>query len=274
MGKTAAFFRLVGAARVFARHDALVPEEFRDQIPFSARLGARLLRLTTFGGGKGGRLGERFTAADVVLGSCLQWGTMMQAVPARPEFTAYLADESRPEPVATLGQRSILFHLEQYAGGQNERYARKHLVCDTEERPQGIDTAQWIHYPLIQKISPSGYAQASCYQTGGHGIGALHGWNERSQQILQHETSGTCSGIYRCEDEQRLKQNGKVIPECHHGRTANDFRQDLRHADRQRWRATGTRHDAMFTDMLCSLRNHLRCDIKTPLGNGLRCRFG
>ncbi len=35
-------------------------------------------------------LGDRFTAADVVLGSCLQWGTMMKAVPARPEFTAYL----------------------------------------------------------------------------------------------------------------------------------------------------------------------------------------
>jgi len=35
-------------------------------------------------------LGEQFTAADVVLGSGLQWGTFMKALPTRPEFTAYL----------------------------------------------------------------------------------------------------------------------------------------------------------------------------------------
>lgn len=35
-------------------------------------------------------LGEQFTAADVVLGSGLQWGTFMKAVPTRAEFTAYL----------------------------------------------------------------------------------------------------------------------------------------------------------------------------------------
>jgi glutathione S-transferase len=35
-------------------------------------------------------IGEQFTAADVVLGSGLQWGTMMKALPTRPEFTAYL----------------------------------------------------------------------------------------------------------------------------------------------------------------------------------------
>lgn len=35
-------------------------------------------------------LGDQFTAADVVLGSGMQWGTFMKAVPERPEFTAYL----------------------------------------------------------------------------------------------------------------------------------------------------------------------------------------
>lgn len=35
--------------------------------------------------------GERFTAADVVLGSQLRYGTMFKLVPERPEFTAYLA---------------------------------------------------------------------------------------------------------------------------------------------------------------------------------------
>jgi glutathione S-transferase len=36
-------------------------------------------------------LGGHFTAADVVIGSTLQWGTMIGAVPERPEFNAYLS---------------------------------------------------------------------------------------------------------------------------------------------------------------------------------------
>ena len=36
-------------------------------------------------------LGEAFTAADVVIGSGLRWGTMFKLVPERPEFTAYLS---------------------------------------------------------------------------------------------------------------------------------------------------------------------------------------
>ena len=35
-------------------------------------------------------LGERFSAADVVLGSALRWGTMVGCVPQRPEFAAYI----------------------------------------------------------------------------------------------------------------------------------------------------------------------------------------
>lgn len=35
--------------------------------------------------------GEKFTAADVVIGSGLRWGTMFKLLPERPEFTAYLA---------------------------------------------------------------------------------------------------------------------------------------------------------------------------------------
>jgi glutathione S-transferase len=34
-------------------------------------------------------LGERFTAADVVIGSGLRWGMMFKGIPERPEFVAY-----------------------------------------------------------------------------------------------------------------------------------------------------------------------------------------
>jgi glutathione S-transferase len=36
-------------------------------------------------------MGEQFTAADVVIGANVRWGTMFKLVPERPEFTAYAA---------------------------------------------------------------------------------------------------------------------------------------------------------------------------------------
>ena len=35
-------------------------------------------------------LGERFSTADVLIGSALRWGTMVGCVPQRPEFAAYM----------------------------------------------------------------------------------------------------------------------------------------------------------------------------------------
>ena len=56
-------------------------------------------------------LGEHFTAADVVIGSGLQWGTFMKAVPERPEFTAYM-ERLRARPAA---QRSFAKNQALYA---------------------------------------------------------------------------------------------------------------------------------------------------------------
>lgn len=56
-------------------------------------------------------LGEQFTAADVVIGSGLQWGTMMKAVPERPEFAAYIG-RLRQRPAA---QRSFAKNQALYA---------------------------------------------------------------------------------------------------------------------------------------------------------------
>ena len=36
-------------------------------------------------------MGKQFTAADVVIGSGLRWGTLFKLLPERPEFKAYLA---------------------------------------------------------------------------------------------------------------------------------------------------------------------------------------
>jgi glutathione S-transferase len=36
-------------------------------------------------------MGEQFTAADVIIGSGLRWGTMFKLIPERPEFAAYVS---------------------------------------------------------------------------------------------------------------------------------------------------------------------------------------
>jgi two-component system phosphate regulon sensor histidine kinase PhoR len=50
-----------------------------------------------------------------------------------PEFAAYLEDDSRPEPVITLGGRTLLFHLERSDGDGNSG-ARLLLTRDVTER--------------------------------------------------------------------------------------------------------------------------------------------
>jgi glutathione S-transferase len=48
-------------------------------------------------------LSDQFTAADVVIGSTLRWGTLFKLIPERPEFKAY---------VERLGQRPALQRAE------------------------------------------------------------------------------------------------------------------------------------------------------------------
>ena len=36
-------------------------------------------------------MGDKFTAADIVIGSGLRWGTMFKLLPERKEFTDYIA---------------------------------------------------------------------------------------------------------------------------------------------------------------------------------------
>jgi len=55
-------------------------------------------------------LGEQFTAADVVIGSGLQWGTLMKAVPERTEFGAYLGRlRSRPALQRSFAKNQALY---------------------------------------------------------------------------------------------------------------------------------------------------------------------
>ena len=55
-------------------------------------------------------LGEQFTAADVVLGSCLQYGTMIKALPERQDFMAYLGRlRQRPALQRSFAKNQALY---------------------------------------------------------------------------------------------------------------------------------------------------------------------
>jgi glutathione S-transferase len=55
-------------------------------------------------------MGQQFTAADVVLGSCLQYGILTKALPERPEFAAYLKRmTARPALQRSFAKNQALF---------------------------------------------------------------------------------------------------------------------------------------------------------------------
>jgi glutathione S-transferase len=55
-------------------------------------------------------VGDHFTAADVVVGSCLQYGIMIKAIPERPEFTAYLGRlRARPALQRSFAKNQALY---------------------------------------------------------------------------------------------------------------------------------------------------------------------
>nr|GEU28427.1 response regulator GacA, putative [Tanacetum cinerariifolium] len=162
-------------------------------------------------------------------------------------------------------------HLEQHAGAQHQCNRGQHLVGDAEQRPQGVDAAQRIDHALVQEVAPRRHAQAGRDQVGKRVFGLLHRRHERAQQVLQHEAAGAGAGVHGSEDEQRLEQDGKVVPECHHALAADHVGQDVGHADGQRGRAARTRDDAVFAHVLGGLHQHLGRHIKAPLRD---CRCG
>ncbi|HJU33250.1 MAG TPA: glutathione S-transferase family protein [Hyphomicrobiaceae bacterium] len=58
-------------------------------------------------------LGEQFTAADVVIGSGLRWGTMFKLLPERPEFSAYIARLSQRPALKRATEKDARLQKEQ-----------------------------------------------------------------------------------------------------------------------------------------------------------------
>jgi glutathione S-transferase len=61
-------------------------------------------------------LGEQFTAADVVIGSGLRWGTLFKLIPERPEFKAYVARLSERPALKRAIEKDVRLQAEQEKG--------------------------------------------------------------------------------------------------------------------------------------------------------------
>jgi glutathione S-transferase len=60
-------------------------------------------------------MGERFTAADVVIGSGLRFGTMFKLLPERPEFAAYIAHLNKRPALKRATEKDMKLQAQQQA---------------------------------------------------------------------------------------------------------------------------------------------------------------
>src|SRR5262245_45032387 len=62
-------------------------------------------------------MGQQFTAADVIIGSQLRWGTMFKLIPERPEFTAYVARLNERPALRRSTEKDTQLKADQEADG-------------------------------------------------------------------------------------------------------------------------------------------------------------
>jgi glutathione S-transferase len=62
-------------------------------------------------------MGEQFTAADVLVGSHLRWGTMFGLIPRRPEFAAYVGKLERRPALERATAKDAQLKAEQASAG-------------------------------------------------------------------------------------------------------------------------------------------------------------
>jgi glutathione S-transferase len=62
-------------------------------------------------------LGDRFTAADIIVGSHLRWGMMFGLIPRRPELSAYVATLERRPALERATRRDAELKAEQESAG-------------------------------------------------------------------------------------------------------------------------------------------------------------
>ena len=83
---------------------------------------------------------------------------------------------------------------------------------------------------------------------------------------MNHEACDACTGINGGQNEQGFKQQGKVIPECHHGFARNQLAHDVRHTDCEGRCTAGTGKDGAFTHFFCRVQQGCSIDREVEFG--------
>ena len=140
----------------------------------------------------------------------------------------------------------------------------KQLIGDTEQRPQGIDSAQRIFDSLPQEISPARNDERAGRQNGGIPTGAAQRLPHMSQGVLHHEAAHAGAGVEHGENEQRFKHDGEVVPDRHQRLSAQAVGKDMRHADGEGGRASGAVVESLLAYGLCQSMHFGGGDGKSP----------
>src|SRR5207253_458859 len=117
------------------------------------------------------------------------------------------ADDHQPrQRNASDPDKTRAMHLDKDRSRHTKRDRCQQLIRDPEQRPQGIDAAQWIADSLIQEISPGQYHEGAAYQNETHRT-SPQSFVRVTKQILQHESPYARARRDNRQDKQRLEHD-------------------------------------------------------------------
>src|SRR5207247_10336653 len=107
------------------------------------------------------------------------------------------------------------------------------------------------------------------------GTGENHTWQPTgssqwfvnvTKKILQHKTPYSGTRINDGQDEEGFKHDGKMVPETKNSLPASASGKDMRHAKRQRWRATSAVEQGWLSHLPRQSLHVASCNAKSPGG--------
>src|SRR5260370_41294707 len=96
-----------------------------------------------------------------------------------------------------------------YAKGNNG----EKLVGYAKERPERIDSPDWVVHSLPEEVSPGTDNEGAAGQNAGIPTGAAQRLPQMAQGFLQHQAGNGGARTRNGTKDQRLGPNGKVIPD-------------------------------------------------------------
>src|SRR5260370_5834483 len=153
--------------------------------------------------------------------------------------------------------KTRLVHFDDDRGRYTKSNNGEKLVGNAKERPERIDSPDWVVHSLPEEVSPGADNECAPGQNAGIPTGAAQRLPQMTHGFLQHEAGDARARIENVENQQCLKHDGKVIPdggECFPTETVGE---DMCHAHGKGRCTPGTVEKVLLTDGF-GQRSHLR----------------